>query len=106
MAVESIRTPVQVRDMAGDQLLVPPRKVPFGEMDGVRKLDHLTQEIWARAKTFNDSGDLCSPRARPPEIVRGRNSTFCLGILDNGDLRRLRFRLRYLRLRRRWCLCL
>jgi hypothetical protein len=35
MAVQSIRTPVQIRDVAGDHLFVAPRKMPFREMDRV-----------------------------------------------------------------------
>ena len=35
MAVQSIRTPVQIRDVASDHLFVAARKMPFGEMDGV-----------------------------------------------------------------------
>jgi hypothetical protein len=35
MAVQSIRTPVQIRDIAGDHLFVTAGKMPFREMDRV-----------------------------------------------------------------------
>ncbi len=41
MTVQSIRTAIQKRNVAGDHLLVPPRKVPFGKMNRVGKFDNL-----------------------------------------------------------------
>ena len=35
MAVQSIRTPVQIRNVAGDHLFLAARKMPFREMDRV-----------------------------------------------------------------------
>ena len=58
MAVQSIWTSVQVRNVAGDHLLVTSREMAFGEVDGVRKLDHLPQEIRTRAETLNYAGHL------------------------------------------------
>ena len=60
MAVQSIRTSVQVGDVAGEHLLVPAREVPFGEMYGVGELDNLPQEVGPSAKTLDDAGDLLS----------------------------------------------
>ena len=58
MAVESIRAAVQVRDVAGDHLFVAPLQMALGKVNGVREIDHLTQEVWARAETFDDAGNL------------------------------------------------
>ena len=58
MAVQSIWTPVQVRNVAGDHLLVPARKMAFGEVDGIRELNYLLQEIRPCAKTLDDARDL------------------------------------------------
>ena len=41
MAVESIRTTVQKRYMAGDHFLVAPCQMAFGEMNGVGEVHHL-----------------------------------------------------------------
>lgn len=60
MAVQSIWAPVQIGDITGDHLLVPSRKVAFGEMNSIRKLNHLPQEIGARAEAFDDPGHLLS----------------------------------------------
>jgi hypothetical protein len=35
MTVQSIRASVQIRDMAGNHLLMPSRQMPFREMDGI-----------------------------------------------------------------------
>jgi hypothetical protein len=58
VAVQSIRTAVEVGDVAGDHLLVPAGEVALGEMDSVREFDHLTQEIRAGAKALDDAGNL------------------------------------------------
>ena len=42
MAVQSIWTAVQIRDVTGNHLLVPTRKMPFREVDFVRDLNHLS----------------------------------------------------------------
>jgi hypothetical protein len=83
MAVQSIRTPIEERDVAGNHLLVPTRQVPFGEMDGVGKLNHLPEKIWSRAKAF-DAGHLLSSRARAPKIVCRGDFAGGFGIF--GDL--------------------
>ena len=42
VAVESIRTSVQVADVAGDHLLVAAREVALGEMNGVGEVHYLS----------------------------------------------------------------
>jgi hypothetical protein len=44
MAVQSIWTPVQVRDVAGDHLFMASREMAFREMDRVREVDHLAKK--------------------------------------------------------------
>jgi hypothetical protein len=58
MAVQSIRTPVQVGDVARDHLLVAPRKVPFGKMHGIRKFDNLPKKVGTRTEALDDSRHL------------------------------------------------
>jgi hypothetical protein len=58
MAVQSIWTPIQIRNVAGDHLLMPSREMAFGEVDGIRELDYLLQEIRPCAETLDDAGDL------------------------------------------------
>lgn len=60
MAVQSIWTPIQVRNVAGDHLLVPPPKMAFGEVDGIGELHYLLQEIRPCAETLDDARDLLS----------------------------------------------
>ncbi len=62
MAIQSIRTPVQVRDVARDHLFVATIQVAFGKMDGVGEIDHLAQEVGARAETLDDAGYLSAAR--------------------------------------------
>jgi len=58
MAVQSIWAPVQVGNVAGNQLLVPSREMAFGEVDRIRKLNNLLQEIRPCAETLDDAGNL------------------------------------------------
>lgn len=58
MAVQSIRTPVQEGDIARDHFLMAARKMSFGKVDGVGKLDYLAQEVRPCTKTFDDPGNL------------------------------------------------
>ena len=87
MAVQSIRTSVQIRNVTGDHFLVPPRKVPFREMDGVGKLNYLAQKVRPRTKAFNNSWHLIASGPGAPEIVRRRDIALRFRIFDNGDLR-------------------
>src|ERR1039457_3052098 len=68
VAVQSIGTAVQVGDVAGDHLLVPPRKMALGKMDGVGKTPHLPQKIRPRAKTLYDARDLRPTGTRAPVV--------------------------------------
>ncbi len=93
MAVQSIRAPVQVGNVAGDHLLLPARKMPLGKMNRVAEFNHSPQKIGPGAETLNDSRDLLSSRAGAPEVIsRGslagrfrvfNDSDFC-GLLRRG----------------------
>ncbi len=61
----------------------------FGEVQSVRKLDNLAQEIRPRAKTFNDAGNLSASGAPTPVIVSCSGFARGVGILDDVDFRRL-----------------
>jgi len=58
VAVQSIRTAIEIGDIAGDHLLVSAREVALGEMDSVGELHHLAQEIRAGAETLDDTRNL------------------------------------------------
>jgi hypothetical protein len=85
MAVQSIRTSIQVRDVAGDHLFVSASEMPFGEMDGVRKLDHLMQEVWTRAEALEDAGDLVPPGGGTPGIIGGGSFAGGFGVFCDSD---------------------
>ena len=87
MAIQSIRTSIEIRDIAGDHLLVPASQVPFGEMDGIGEIDDLAQEVGARAKALNDARDLSPAGARAPVVVGGERATGGFGVFGNFDLR-------------------
>ena len=63
MTVQSIRAAVQVRDVAGNHLLIAAREMTFREMHSVGKLDHLTQEVRACAEALDNSWHLFPARA-------------------------------------------
>jgi hypothetical protein len=82
VAVNSIRTAVQVRHIAGDHLLVASSQVPFGKVNGVGKFNNLAKEVWPRAEALDDAGYLLSSGTGTPEIVSGggladRITIFC-----------------------------
>jgi len=58
MAVQSIWTAIQVGNVARDHLLVPSRKMAFGEVDGIGELNYLLQKIGPCAETLDDARDL------------------------------------------------
>lgn len=88
MAVQSIWTPVQVGDVAGNHLLVAPCEMPFGEMDSIRELDHLPQEIGPRPKTLNDSGNVLPAGTRAPKIIGRSCFPRSLSIFSDSNFRR------------------
>jgi hypothetical protein len=85
MAVQSIRTPVQVRHIAGNQFFMTPSEVAFREMDGVRELDYLTQEVGTRAEAFDNTWDLRPPGSFPPEVISFCSCAGRVGIFGNSD---------------------
>ena len=87
VAVQSIGTSIERRDVAGDHLLVPAREVPFGEMDGVGEIDDLAQEVGARTKTLDNARDLLPAGACAPVVVGGERATGGFGVFGNFDLR-------------------
>ena len=87
MAVQSIRTPVQKRDVAGDHLLMATGKMPFGEMDGVSQFDDATQKVRPSSEALDDAGNLLSPRPSPPDIVSRRRFSGGFSIFDDPDFR-------------------
>jgi len=58
MAVQSIWASIQVGNIAGDHLLIASCEMAFGEVDGIRELDYLLQEIRPGAETLDDTRDL------------------------------------------------
>jgi hypothetical protein len=75
MAVESIWTPVQIRNVAGDHLFVSPGKMPFREMNGVSQFNDATQKVRPGSEALDDPRNLLSTRPRSPKVVsRGRFS--------------------------------
>ena len=87
MAVQSIGTSIEIRDVAGDHLLVPAGEVAFGEMDSVGEIDDLAQEVGARAKTLNDARDLLPAGARAPVVVGSGRVASRFGVFGDFDLR-------------------
>jgi hypothetical protein len=87
VAVQSIRTAVQVGDVARNHLLVPPGEMPLGKMNLVRKLDHLAEKVWSRAEALDDAGNLLAARGGAPKIVRGGDVAGGLGIFPDLNFR-------------------
>src|SRR5271166_29674 len=85
VAVQSIRAAIQVRDVAGDHLFVPASEMPFGEMNGVREIDDLAQEVRTRTEAFDDAGDLYSAGALAPVVVCSKGRACRFGVFRDSD---------------------
>jgi len=86
MAVQSIGTVVQIRDVAREHLLVIAREMSRGEVQCVRKLDHLPQKVGPRTEAFYDARNLASSRSGTPEVVCSRSLADGFVVFDNFDL--------------------
>jgi hypothetical protein len=87
MAVQSIRTAVQIRNVTGDHLFVAAGEMAFREMDRVSQFDDATQEIRPSPKALDDAGDLLSPRPGSPKVVSSSCFSGGFPIFDDSDLR-------------------
>jgi hypothetical protein len=85
MAVQSIRTPVQVRHVTGNQFLVTSSEVALRKMDRVRELDYLTQEVGTCAEAFDNTWDLRAPRSFKPEVIGLRGCAGRISVFGNSD---------------------
>jgi hypothetical protein len=92
MAVESIRTTVQERNVARDHFLVAADEMACGEVNCIGEVDHLLEEIGASAETFDDAGNFLAARVRAPVIVGSGRFALSLGIFRDADFRGLRVR--------------
>ena len=86
VAVQSIRTTVQVRDVAGNHLFVTPREMSLRKMNRVGELNYLAQKVGPCSEAFDNPRDLASPRASTPEIISRCDFTPGLSIFDDRDL--------------------
>jgi len=86
MAVQSIRTPVQIRDVAGDHLFVAARKMPGREMDRVSQFDDATQEVRPRSEALDNAWNLPSPRPGSPKVVSRSRFAGSFRVFNNPDL--------------------
>jgi hypothetical protein len=94
MAVESIRTTIEVGNVAGDHLLVSASEMALRKMDRVSEFKHTAEEVGARSEALYDAGDLLSSRARAPVVVSSERIAGGFGIFDDLDFCRRFCRLR------------
>lgn len=89
MTIQSIRTAVQGRHVAGDHLLMAAREMALGEVNGVRELDNLAQEIGSRSEAFQDAGHLRPAGGGAPFVIYDSRFAGGFGVFDDADLRPL-----------------
>jgi hypothetical protein len=87
VAVQSIRTAVQVGDVTRNHLLVAPCEMPLAKMNLVRKLDHVAEKVRSCAEAFYDPGNLFAAGRGAPEIVGRSDIAGGLRILGDANLR-------------------
>ena len=85
MAIQSIWTPVEVRDITGDHFFMAPGEMTFGEVHFVGELDNLAQEVGARSEAFDNARNLSSAGVSAPEIVGGGNVSGGFVIFGDSD---------------------
>jgi len=88
MAVESIGTPVQIRNITRNHLFVAARKMPLREMDGVAHFDDATQKVRPRSEALDNARNLLPPRPGSPEVISRSRFSSGFSILDDSDFRR------------------
>ena len=86
MGVQSIRTPVQVRNVTRNRLLHPAIEVTLGEMDRVAEVHHLTKKIGPVAEALQDAGHGLPPGLGTPLVVHLRDLAGGVGILNQRNL--------------------
>ena len=87
MAVQSIWTTIQVRNVAGDHLFITACEMAFRKMNRVGKLHHFAQEVGTRSETLQDAGHLRAPGRGAPFVVDGGGLAIGIGVFDDADLR-------------------
>ena len=87
MAVQSIRAPVQIRDVAGDHFFVSTRKMSLREMDRVSRSIIRRRKSGRDPKHLMIAGYLQSSRACTPKVVSRSGFSGGLSIFDDPDLR-------------------
>ena len=84
MAVQSIRTTVQIRDVAGNHLFVSTGKMPLRKVNRVSQIDHATQQVRSSSEAFDDAGNLLPSRPGSPKVIS--RSCFSGGFSIFNDL--------------------
>jgi hypothetical protein len=87
MAVQSIRTPIQIRNVAGNHLLMAAGEMALREMDGVSQFDDATQKVRPRSEALDDARNLLSPRPGSPKVVSGSRFSGGFRVFNDPDFR-------------------
>ena len=85
VAIQSIGTSIEVRDIARDHFLGASSEVPFGEMDGIGEVNYLTKEVRARAETLDDARDPLAAGACTPVVVGGERVANSFGVFGDNN---------------------
>lgn len=87
MTIQSIRAPIQERNVARNHLFVTPGEMTFREVNFIGKFDNLPQKVGPRAKTLDNARNLLPAGISAPEIIGCGNVSSCVVILDDSYLR-------------------
>ena len=86
VTIDSIWTTVQRGNISGKHLLVTPREVALGEVDSIRELHNLPQEVRPSSKAFDNARNLLPSRSGAPGVVCRSGVAGSLVILDDANL--------------------
>ena len=86
MRVQSIRTPVEVGDIARDRLLDTAREVSFREVDRVAELHDLAEKVGPVTEAFEYAWHLLTAGVGTPLVIHLGDFTGCIRVFDECDL--------------------
>ena len=73
--------------MAGDHFLGAPKKMSFGKMDGIRKINDLPKEVRPCPKALDDARHLLASGTSAPIFIGGGGFACRFVVFDDSNFR-------------------
>jgi hypothetical protein len=86
MRIQSIWTPVEIRDPTRNRLLVAPSQMTFRKMNCVAKPHHLAEKVGTMAKAFENARHSLPAGFASPLIVDNGHIAGCIRVFNELNL--------------------